>query len=456
MSIELDNRPSLSDDAILQMSSDYTVYEWGMQHNVDPIIADHAQGVYVWDTQGKRYLDFNSQLMCVNIGHGDPRMTEAVVRQMEKISYVSPRGFITEARARAGAALASVLPAGMQKAFFTTAGAEAVENAIKAARFVTGRQKVIARYRSYHGATLGAGSVTGEPRRWNSEPGLPWVVRAPDAYPYRCTWCKGTVDGGCTLQCADTIEDIVTFENPNSIAAIIVEPVVGTNGILISPDGYLQRIREICDRHGIMMIADEVMSGFGRTGKWFAIQNWGVQPDIMAVAKGITSGYIPLGATILSEEVARKFDTQPFLSGLTYNSHPVACAAAEACITIMKEDGLVENAAAMGEVLKAGLLRLKEKHPCIGEVRAIGLFSLVELVKDRTTREPLVPFNPPPDQMQAMNRFSRFLRDNGLFTFIRWNTFFCNPPLCITAEQIAEGLAIIDRGLDILDAEVAV
>lgn len=434
---------------IRQLTAEYTLYEWGTQNGVvPPIVADYAKGVYVWDVDGKRYLDFNSQLMCVNIGHGDPRMTEAVTRQMERISYVSPRGFITEARAEAGRLLNEVTPPNLTKAFFATGGAEAVECAIKMARLYTGRLKIVSRYRSYHGATLGAGTITGEPRRWASEPGIPGVVRVQDAYPYRCRWCRDK--GACSLDCLNHIEDTIMFEGPHTVAAVITEAVVGTNGILIAPDGYLQGLRQICDRYGIVMISDEIMSGFGRTGKWFAVDHWDVRPDIMTVAKGITSGYIPLGAAVVNSEIARYFDDHTLYAGLTYNSHPVAMAAAAACIKIMQDDKLVENAARMGEVLKAGLLRLQAKHEVIGEVRAIGLFSILELVKDRDTREPLVPFNPTPDQMQGMQRVGAFLRENGLFTFLRWNTIFANPPLCITEEQVNEGLDIIDRGLELL------
>jgi taurine--2-oxoglutarate transaminase len=439
-------------EEIQRLTAEHTLYEWGVQAGVNPLVIDHARGVYFWDTNGKRYLDFNSQLMCVNIGHGDPRMTEAIRQQMEQVCYVVPRGATTRARAEAGRLLIDVTPDNLHKAFFTMAGSDAIENAIKIARAYTGRHKILARYRSYHGATMGAGTLTGDPRRWSIEPGMPGVVHVHDAYPYRCRWCSQ--HGACTLACLGHIEDTIRFEGPHTIAAVIVEPVVGTNGLLIAPDGYLQGLRDLCSRHGILLIADEVMSGFGRTGKWFAVDHWKVQPDIMTVAKGLTSGYIPLGATLVSSDIATYFDTQPLSAGLTYNSHPVACAAAAACITIMKEDRLVENAAHMGAILQTELHHLKERHPAIGDVRSIGLFALVELVKDQQSREPLVPFNARPDEMGPINRLNAFFLDHGLFTFVRWNTFFVNPPLCITEEQLREGLAIIDQGLDIVDAAI--
>ncbi len=435
---------------ILELTRSHTLYDWSVQSAVNAIAIDRARGVYMWDAEGKRYLDFNSQLMSVNIGHGDPRMTAAVAAQMERVSYVVPTAFTTDVRAEAGRLLAEITPASLTKAFFTTGGTDAVENAVRMARLYTGRQKVLARYRSYHGATAGSIALTGDPRRWPAEPSVPGVVRIPDAYPYRCRFCAAA--GSCTLDCLNATEDIIQFEGPHTIAALIAETVVGTNGILVPPDGYLQGLRELCTKYGIVYIADEVMCGFGRTGKWFAVDHWGVQPDIMTVAKGLTSSYIPLGAAMVSEPIAQHFEKTFLNAGLTYHSHAVGCAAAVACINIYKEDGLIENAAAMGEILKAELHAMQQRHPCIGEVRSLGLFSIIELVKDRATREPLVPFNPTGAQMADMNRLKAFLLERGLFTLIRWNTVFCNPPLCITEAQLREGLALIDEGLTLIDA----
>jgi taurine--2-oxoglutarate transaminase len=341
----------------------------------------------------------------------------------------------------------------LSKAFFTNGGAEANENAIKIARTVTGRHKIIVRYRSYHGATAGAITMTGDPRRWGAEPGIPGIVRAPDPYRYRCRFC-GSKDG-CTMDCLNSIEDIIQFEGPHTVAAIVVESVVGTNGIIIPPEGYMQGLRMLCDKYGIMLICDEVMSGFGRTGKWFAVDHWNVVPDIMTMAKGLTSAYVPLGAAVVSDTIAEYFEDKPLMAGLTYNAHSVGCAAAVACINVYKSDNLIENAARMGDILAVELNKLKAKHPSIGDVRSIGLFSIVELVKNRETREALTPYNPKPTELGPMPAFNAFLREHGVFTFVRWHTFFVNPPLTITEAQLREGLAVIDKALDIVDAYVA-
>ncbi|HEU5439224.1 MAG TPA: aminotransferase class III-fold pyridoxal phosphate-dependent enzyme [Ktedonobacterales bacterium] len=443
----------LSRQEIVDLSQQTTLYEWTAQRTMSPLVIDRAKGIYFWDADGKRYMDFNSQLMCVNIGHGDERVINAVKAQMDQVCYVAPTTSTTAVRAELGRLLREITPGHHSKAFFTNGGAEANENAIKIARWVTGRQKIIARYRSYHGATAGAITLTGDPRRWAAEPGIPGVVRAMDPYRYRCRWCGDKPS--CTMDCLSHIEDIITFEGPQTIAAVIVETITGTNGVIIPPDGYLQGLRELCTRHGILLICDEIMSGFGRTGKWFGVDHWGVVPDIMTVAKGLTSAYVPLGAAIVSDEIAAHFEDRPLYAGLTYNSHPVGCAAAAACIKVYQEDHLIENAAKLGEVLAAELNKLKEKHPSVGDVRSIGLFSLVELVKDRTTREPLTPYNPKADELGPMPKLSAFFREQGLYTLVRWNTFFVNPPLCITEAQLREGLAIIDAGLEITDQAVA-
>lgn len=438
---------------ILDQSRATTLYEWTAQSAMQPLVVDRAKGIYFWDVDGRRYMDFNSQLMCVNIGHGDQRVIDAVKAQMDQLCYVAPTLATTPARAELGTLLEAITPGNLAKAFFTTGGAEAVENAIKIARMVTGRHKIMARYRTYHGATAGAIALTGDPRRWAAEPTISGVVRFPDFYPYRSG--KELDDPEYTADVLRATEEIIQFEGPHTIAAMIVEPVVGTNGILIPSRDYLRGLRELCTRYGLLLIADEVMSGFGRTGRWFAVDHWDVTPDILAVAKGLTSAYVPLGAAIVSETIAEHFEDRPLYAGLTYNAHPVGCAAAVACIKVYQEDRLIENAAAMGEILKVELHKLKDKHPSVGDVRAIGLFSLVELVKDRATREPLTPYNPKPSEMGPMPRFNAFLRANGLFTFVRWNTFFCNPPLCITEQQLREGLAIFDEALNITDEAVA-
>ena len=443
----------LSRQEILDISRETTLYEWTAQKVMKPMVIDHAKGIYMWDADGKRYMDFNSQLMCVNIGHSDQRVIDAVTAQMQKVCYIAPTAATTAPRAELGRLLQEVTPGNLSKAFFTNGGAEANENAIKIARMVTGRHKILVRYRAYHGATAGAITLTGDPRRWAAEPGIPGVVRIPDFYPYRAG--KQLEDPEYAASVLSATEDIIQFEGPHTIAAMIIETVVGTNGILIPSGAYLRGLRELCTKYGILLIADEVMSGFGRTGEWFAVDHWGVVPDMMTLAKGLTSAYVPLGATMVTDTIAEYFEDHPLYAGLTYNAHSVGCAAGVACVNIYKEDKLIENARAMGEILKAELAKLKDKHPSVGDTRAIGLFSIVELVKDRASREPLTPYNPRPDQLGPMPAFNAFLRENGLFTFVRWNTFFVNPPLCITEQQLREGLAIIDRGLEIVDRAVA-
>ena len=442
----------LSAEEIVRLSKQYSIFEWSAQAAVNPIPMAKAEGIFFWDAHGKRYFDFNSQLMSVNIGHGDKRVIQAIKDQADKLLYANPY-FATEPRALLGQKLAQLAPGDLNKSFFTLGGAEANENAIKIARLVTGRHKIIARYRSYHGGTAGAATLTGDPRRWAAEPGIPGVVRVLDPYPYRCGFCSG--QGGCNQGCLRHVEEVVEYEGPKNVAAIIMETVTGTNGILVPPDGYLQGLRALCDKHGILLVLDEVMAGFGRTGKMFACEHWNVVPDLLTVAKGLTSSYLPLGAVIMRDKVARFFDDNVFYGGLTYNSHPMGCAAALAAIQVLEDDRLVENAAKMGQVLARELGRWKDKPPSVGDVRSIGLFSIVELVKNRKTREPLAPYNATHAQMGVMNDVRKTLLDNGIYTFVRWNNFFVNPPLCITEEQLLEGLALCEKALDVADRAVA-
>ncbi|MBX7097869.1 MAG: aminotransferase class III-fold pyridoxal phosphate-dependent enzyme [Myxococcaceae bacterium] len=443
---------SLSAEEIVGLSKKYTLFEWSAQASMAPIPMTKAEGIFFWDANGKRYFDFNSQLMCVNIGHGNKKVIAAIKEQADRLAYANPY-MATDVRAALGKKLAEIAPGELNKAFFTLGGAEANENAIKIARMVTGRHKIIARYRSYHGGTAGAATLTGDPRRHAAEPGIPGVVRVLDPYRYRCSFCADK--GSCSMMCLRHVEEVVDYEGPQNVAAIIMETVTGTNGIIVPPDGYLQGIRALCDKHGIMLILDEVMAGFGRTGKMFACEHWNVVPDMMTVAKGLTSAYLPLGATLMTDKVASFFDKNVLYAGLTYNSHPMGCAAALATIAVYEEEKLVENAAKMGQVLARELEKLKAKHPSVGDVRSIGLFSIVELVKDRKTREPMAPFNAKPDQMGAMNEVKKALSDGGIYTFVRWNNFFVNPPLCITEAQLLEGLAVVDKALDVADRHVA-
>jgi taurine--2-oxoglutarate transaminase len=439
---------ALSAEEIVQLCKRHTIFEWSAQSSVAPLTMAKAKGVFFWDANGKRYLDFNSQLMSVNIGHSDERVIRAIKEQADKLLYANPY-MATEPRALLGRMIAEVAPGDLNKTFFTLGGSESNENAIRIARLVTGRHKIIVRYRSYHGSTAGSATLTGDPRRFGAEPGIPGVCRVLDPYPYRCGFCSEKP--ACTLQCLRHVEEVVEYEGPQNVAAIMMETVTGTNGIIIPPDGYLTGIRELCNRHGILLILDEVMSGFGRTGKWFATNHWNVIPDIMTIAKGLTSSALPLGGVVMSDRIAAHFEKNLFYGGLTYNSHPKSCAAAIATMKVYAEDGLIENAERVGRVLARELARLKDKHPSVGDVRAIGLFSIVELVKNRATREPLAPYNARADQMATMNRINAFFRENGLYTFIRWNNFFVNPPLCITEEQLLEGLTIVDKGLRIAD-----
>jgi taurine--2-oxoglutarate transaminase len=434
----------MTGEEMIALVKKHTLFEWSAQSKVQPLPVAGAKGVYFWTPEGKRFLDFNSQLMSVNIGHGDPRVIEAIHRQASTLAYANPY-MATEPRARLGAKLAEITPGDIDTFFFTNGGAESNENAIKIARLFTGRHKILARYRSYHGATAGSMSLTGDPRRWANEPGIPGVIRVFDPY-------HGIERGWDTVEQALTnVEEVIQLEGPQNIAAFILEPVTGTNGVLVPPDGYLQGVREICSRHGILLIADEVMSGFGRTGEWFAVDHWKVVPDLITMAKGLTSSYLPLGAVGLRHHIAAYFQDKVFYGGLTYNSHPMGCAAALATIRVYEEDGLIENAKKMGQVLKQLLTELASRHPSVGAVRSIGLFGLVELVRNRRTREPMAPFNGSSEEMAALGRF--FL-EQGLYTFVRWNTFFTNPPLCISEKELREGFAIIDRGLQATDNAV--
>ena len=375
-----------------------------MQDAINPIAVAGAEGRYFWDYDGKRYLDFASQLVNVSIGYGHPKLVAAIKEQAESLATIGPP-MATESRSRLGKLLAEVTPGDLSMSFFTNGGAEANENAIKLARWYTGRHKVIARYRSYHGATAGAITLTGDPRRWPAEPGIPGVVRMLDPYTYRCP--AGHPDPCPVCTGAPHLEEMLMYEGPETVAAVILETVTGTNGIIVPPDGYLQSIREVCDRYGILLIADEVMAGFGRTGKWFAVDHWDVVPDIVTLAKGINSGYVPLGAMVVSAPIAEWVRSRFFAGGLTYSGHPLACASAVASIEAFQEEGIVENAAAMGEVFRAELTRLAEKHPSIGDVRGLGCFWGLELVKDRATREPLVPFNASGDAAKPVSALGK-------------------------------------------------
>jgi len=436
---------TLSGEEIVELSRRHTLFDWSAQSRVAPMAVDHAEGVYFYATDGTRYLDFNSQLMGVNIGHGDKRVIDAITKQGEKLPYITPFA-VYEARALLGQKLAMLWPGEMAKTFFTLGGAEANENAIRMAKAFTGRSKVMVRYRSYHGATYLTANLSGDPRRWaNEQPPVPGIVRVFDPYhgPDRP---NETAD-----EALDRLEEQIVLEGPSTIAAFILETVTGTNGVLIPPDGYLQGVRELCTRYDIVMITDEVMCGFGRTGEWFAVNHWDVVPDLLTAAKGLTSSYLPLGAVAISPAIAEHFEENVFYGGLTYNSHPLSCAAALAAIDVLEQDDLVGNAKRLEPVMCRHHEELADKHPSVGLHRNIGLFGILELVKDRGTMEPLSPYNVTNQVMVGVNRA---LLDRGLFTMVRWNGIMTNPPLCITEEQLQDGFAIIDEALAVADAAI--
>jgi taurine---2-oxoglutarate transaminase len=435
-------------ERVVAEAKEYVLHSWSVQNALNPIPVAGAEGRYFWDYDGNRYLDFASQLVNVSIGHQHPKVIAAIKEQAEKLCTIGPP-MATEPRSTLARMLAEVTPGELTMSFFTNGGAEANENAIKLARWYTGRHKVIARYRSYHGATAGAITLTGDPRRWPAEPGIPGVVRMLDPYTYRCP--AGHPDPCPVCTGAPHLEEILQYEGPNTVAAVILETVTGTNGIIVPPDGYLRSIREVCDRHGIVLIFDEVMAGFGRTGRWFACDNWDVVPDILTVAKGINSGYVPLGAMVISRALADWVRDKPFAGGLTYSGHPLACASAVASIEAFREEGIVENSAAMGEYLAQALPALQERHPSIGDVRGLGLFWGLELVRDRETREPLVPFNAGGDAAAPVNRLTKAALERGLYLFVHWNVVVICPPLTITREELDEGLGVLDEVLAIAD-----
>jgi taurine---2-oxoglutarate transaminase len=444
----------LPDSDILPLSLEHTFWTWSAQAKVEPIPVKRAKGVYFWDVDGKRYLDFNSMVMCVNIGHGDERVIQAIIDQAQELPFAGP-GMATRPRAQLGKLLSQITPAGLDRFLFTLGGADANENAIKLARAYTGKHKILARYRSYHGATAGAMALTGDPRRLAWEPNLmPGVVHFLDPYRYRSTFHRTNPDIPEAEFCQDYLnhlEEIILYEGPQTIAAVLLETVTGTNGIIIPPQGYLPGVRALCDRYGILLITDEVMSGFGRTGKWFAVDHWDVKPDLLTMAKGLTSAYAPLGAVAMRQQIAEHFKERVFQSGLTYTAHPISLAAAIANIQVIQQDRLVERAYQMGPVLHRMLADLGEQHPSVGEVRSIGLFGVIELVRDRRSKEPMAPFDSSSPEMIALRK--RLLAQ-GLFLYSHWHTLLIIPPLIITEAQLAEGFQILDEALEITDRAV--
>ena len=437
-------------EEILQDNFDYTLFSWSKQKGHSPIAVEYAEGVYLYDYDGKKYIDFSSGLMNVNIGHGDQRITEAVTKQMQQVSYVTP-SCVTKARGDLGKKLAEICPGDLNKAFFTLCGATSMENAIKLARLSTGRHKILSRYQSYHGSSYGAMAASGDPRRLAAD-----SQQAPNFIhfdlPYLYRWDYG--EENLLKECIASLERVIAYEGAGNIAAIILEGESGSSGCLQYPVGYLKAVRSICDKYGILFIADEVMSGFGRTGKWFGFENHDIIPDMICMAKGLTCGYLPFGCLMVSDKIAVKYDDTMLALGLTYSAHPVCCAAALETLKIYEDDGLIENCNAMSAYLNSRIEDLKKIHPSIGNWRNTGLLGCLELVKNRTTKEPMAPFNAKPDEMAVMNKVAAKIKALGMYTFVRWGYIFIAPPLIVTKEQIEEGLAIISEALLIADEAV--
>lgn len=450
MTDTLTGATAASEEQVRRHDRAHVFHSWSAQALIDPLPIASAQGSYFTDYSGKRYLDFSSQLVNVNIGYQHPKLVAAIQEQAARLTTISP-AFANDARSEAARLIAEIAPGDLNMVFFTNGGAEATENALRMARLHTGRHKVMAAYRSYHGATAGAIAMTGDPRRWASEPGMPGVVRYWGPYPYRSAF-HAENEAQESERALQHLRDILAVEGPQTVAAIILETVVGTNGILVPPPGYLEGVRAICDEFGIMMIADEVMAGFGRCGEWFAVDHWGVTPDLITFAKGVNSGYVPLGGVIMSDRVAATFAERPYPGGLTYSGHPLACASAVASISIFREEGIIEHARALGDdVIGPELRTLAEKHPSVGEVRGLGVFWALELVRNRETREPLVPFNAAGADAAPMNEFAAACKQRGLWPFTHFNRTHVVPPCTTSADEVREGLAILDEALEVAD-----
>src|SRR3954452_8369337 len=443
----IETNPQLGQQVVAD-AKQYVLHSWSVQDALNPIPVAGAEGRHFWDYDGKRYFDFASQLVNVSIGYGHPKIIAAIKAQAERLAAIGPP-MATEPRSTLARLLAEVTPGDISMAFFTNGGNEANENAIKLARWYTGKHKIVARYRSYHGATAGAITMTGDPRRWAAEPGIPGVVRMFDPYTYRCP--AGHPDPCPVCTGAPHLEEILQYEGSNTVAAVILETVTGTNGIIVPPEGYLQSIREVCDRHGILLIADEVMAGYGRTGKWFGVDHWDVVPDIITMAKGINSGYVPLGAMAIREHLAAWIRDRYFAGGLTYSGHPLACAVGVASIEAFREEGIVEHAAEMGDAFGDALRGLAEKNPSSGHASGLACFWGLELVRNGETRKTALPFNAAGEAAAPVGRIAKAALERGLYLMTHWNVIMVCPPLTITRDELDEGIAILDDVLSIAD-----
>ncbi len=445
----LDGLPT-TDARVRELDRAHVFHSWSAQALIDPLPIASAQGSYFTDFDGNRYLDFASQLVNANIGYGHPRLVAAIQQYAGRLTTIGPT-FANDARSEAARLIAELAPGDLNRVFFTNGGAEAVENAIRMARLHTGRHKVLAAYRSYHGATAGAISLTGDPRRWGAEPALSGVVHFWGPYAYRSAFHSESPEQECE-RALQHLRDTLMVEGAHTVAAIVLETVVGTNGVLVPPDGYLEGVRAICDEFGIVWIADEVMAAFGRCGEWFAVDHWGVAPDLITFAKGVNSGYVPLGGVVISERIAQTFDQRPFPGGLTYSGHPLACASAVASIEIFKDEGIVDHARVLGaEVIGPELVKIADRHPSVGEVRGLGVFWAVELVRDPATHEPLVPYNASGAAARPMIDFAAACTQRGLWPMVHFNRTHVVPPCTITEQEVREGLAILDEALDVAD-----
>jgi len=439
----------MTGEEIKKTLKQYNLQSWSKQKGLDPISVEKADGMYFWDYEGRRYSDMSSQLVNMNVGFGNKAIGAAIKEQVDKFCFVGP-AYGAESRAILAKKIIELMPDNMGKVFFTNAGAESNENAIKMARMFTGKPKIFSRYRSYHGSSFGAGNLTGEPRRYALEPGIPGFIKFFDPYIYREAIEFESEEAATKYYLAKLREQIV-YEGQDSVAAIVLETVTGSNGIIIPPKGYLPGVRALCDEFGIMMICDEVMTGWGRTGKMFAFENFDVKPDMVTFAKGVTCGYVPLGGVVVSKEISAYFDDHLLSCGLTYSGHPLACAAGVACVDYYKEVNILDNVNKVGKVLGEKLEEMKAAHPCVGDVRYIGLFSAVELVKDKTTKEPLVPYGKDPEG--TMGKILNKLKEKNFMTYSHENMILIAPPLIITEEQLVEELTKLDEVLTEVDRE---
>lgn len=440
-------------EAILQNNLDYTFFSWTKQAGLNPINVERAKGVYLFDRNGKRYIDFSSQLINVNVGHGRHEVTEAVVKQMQQLSYVAP-GFATKVRGDLGKKLAEITPGNLSKTFFTLGGAEAIENAIKLARLYTGRHKIITQYRAYHGATYSAMSAGGDPRKLlvDSQQ-VPNIIHVENPYSYRCPWYSSS-PAECGERAIENLHNVLKYEGPENVAAILMEGESGTSGCIKYPPFYLKKVKALCEQYGILFISDEVMSGFGRTGKWFGVDHHEITPDILVMAKGLTSGYLPLGGIITTDTIARQYDENYLPLGLTYSAHPVSVAAALAVLDIYEKEDLVNRTARMEGYLNQSVTKLIEKHPSIGDWRNTGLLGCIELVKNRKTKEPMAPYNATASEMGVMSKVAAKIRSLGMFTFVRWNYIFVCPPLTVTEAEVDEGMHILSEAIALADEAI--